>query len=139
MTRPASRRWLLFAGAAAVPALTVVAPIFAFLVISLFRVENNQIVPQVGLGNYVEFFGSETYRSTYLGSLLLCAEVALCTLVIGYPVAWFVWRRTGRLRNLLLLLTVLPLFMSYIVKLYTLRATLGLNGLLNQSLVGLGL
>ncbi|HEX5498750.1 MAG TPA: ABC transporter permease [Thermomicrobiales bacterium] len=139
MTRPASRRWLLFAGAAAVPALTVVAPIFAFLVISLFRVENNQIIPQIGLGNYVEFFGSTTYRTTYLGSLLLCAEVALFTLVIGYPVAWFVWRRSGRLRNLLLLLTVLPLFMSYIVKLYTLRAALGLNGLLNQSLVGLGL
>jgi spermidine/putrescine transport system permease protein len=139
MTRPASRRWLLFAGVAAIPALTVVAPIVAFLVISLFRVENNQIVPQIGLGNYVEFFGSETYRSTYLGSLLLCAEVAFFTLVIGYPVAWFVWRRTGRLRNLLLLLTVLPLFMSYIVKVYTLRATLGLNGLLNQSLVGLGL
>ena len=115
MTRRATRRWLLFAGVAAIPALTVVAPIVAFLVISLFRVENNQIVPQIGLGNYIEFFGSETYRSTYLGSLLLCAEVAFFTLVIGYPVAWFVWRRTGRLRNLLLLLTVLPLFMSYIV------------------------
>ena len=139
MTGGRSRRWLVFAGAAAVPALTVVAPILAFLVMSLFRVENNQIVPQIGLDNYAEFFGNHTYRATYLGSLLLCAEVALLTLAIGYPVAWFVWRRSGRTRNLLLLLTVLPLFMSYIVKLYTLRAALGLNGLLNQALVGLGI
>jgi len=33
---------------------------------------------------------------------------------------------------------VLPLFMSYIVKLYTIRSVLGLNGLLNQALLGMG-
>ncbi len=44
MARPAARAWLAFAAAAIVPALTVVAPILTFLVISLFRVENNQIV-----------------------------------------------------------------------------------------------
>jgi spermidine/putrescine transport system permease protein len=36
---------------------------------------------------------------------------------------------------LLLLLAVVPLFMSYIVKLYTLRSMLGLNGLINQLLL----
>jgi spermidine/putrescine transport system permease protein len=135
----AARPWIAFVAAAAVPALTVVAPILAFLVLSLFRVEENQIVREVGLGNYAEVFGNATYRNTFIGSLWLSAQVALFSLLAGYPVAWFVWRRRGRVRNLLLLLTVLPLFMSYIVKLYTLRAVLGLNGLLNQALVGIGL
>jgi len=131
-------RWLAFAAVAAVPALTVVAPILAFLVLSFFRVEDNQIVREVGLGNYAEVFGNPTYRGTLVGSLWLCAQVAAFGVLIGYPVAWFVWRRRGRMRNILLLVTVLPLFMSYIVKLYALRAALGLNGLLNQGLVGLG-
>jgi spermidine/putrescine transport system permease protein len=135
----ARARWLAFAAIAAVPALAVVAPILAFLVMSFFRVEDNQIVRDVGLGNYAEVFGNPTYRGTLLGSLWLCAQVAAFTLLIGYPVAWFVWRRRGRARNILLLLTVLPLFMSYIVKLYAIRAALGLNGLLNQGLVGLGI
>ncbi|MBA3450329.1 MAG: ABC transporter permease [Chloroflexia bacterium] len=130
------RAWLAFGAAAIVPALTVVAPILAFLVISLFRVENNQIVRDFSFANYGEVFGNPTYRSTFVGSLWLCAQVAAYSLLAGYPVAWFVWRRRGRLRNVLLLITVLPLFMSYIVKLYTLRAALGLNGLLNQALVG---
>jgi spermidine/putrescine transport system permease protein len=134
----ARARWLAFAAVAAVPTLAVVAPILAFLVMSFFRVEDNQIVRDVGLGNYAEVFGNPTYRGTLLGSLWLCAQVAAFTLLIGYPVAWFVWRR-GRARNILLLLTVLPLFMSYIVKLYAIRAALGLNGLLNQGLVGLGI
>ncbi|MFN8592566.1 MAG: ABC transporter permease [Thermomicrobiales bacterium] len=133
------RAWLAFLAAAALPLLAIAAPIFAFLLLSLFRVENNQIVREIGLGNYGEVFGNPTYRETYLESLLLCTQVAALTLLAGYPVAWFVWRRRGRTRNLLLLLTVLPLFMSYIVKLYTLRAVLGLNGLLNQTLVGVGL
>jgi spermidine/putrescine transport system permease protein len=135
----AARPWLTFAGAAALPALTVAAPILAFLVLSLFRVEDNAIVREVGLGNYAEVFGNPTYRNTFIGSLWLSAQVAAFSLLAGYPVAWFVWRRRGRVRNLLLLLTVLPLFMSYIVKLYTLRAVLGLNGLLNQALVGIGI
>lgn len=111
----------------------------SFLVLSLFRVENNQIVREVSLVNYAEFFENSSYRTTFLGSLWLCTRVAACTLLMGYPVAWFVWRRRGRVRNILLLLTALPLFMSYIVKLYTLRSVLGLNGLLNQGLVGLGI
>jgi spermidine/putrescine transport system permease protein len=125
--------------AAIVPALTVVAPILAFLIISLFRVENNQIVREVGFTSYAEFFGNPTYRATFAGSLWLSTQVAALSLLAGYPVAWFVWRRRGRVRNILLLITVLPLFMSYIVKLYTLRSVLGLNGLLNQALVGVGM
>ena len=64
---------------------------------------------------------------------------AIWIMVLFALVAWFVWRQRGRGRNILLLLTVLPLFMSYIVKLYALRAALGLNGLLNQALVGMGI
>ncbi len=139
MIPAAARVWLTFAAAAIVPALAVVAPILTFLVISVFRVENNQIVREVSLANYAEFFGNPTYRSTFVGSLWLSAQVATFSLLAGYPVAWFVWRRRGRVGNILLLITVLPLFMSYIVKLYTLRAVLGLNGLLNQALVGVGL
>lgn len=137
---PSSRRnWLAFAAAAVIPLLVVVAPIASFLVLSLFRVEDNQIVREIGLLNYGEALGNPIYRATLVGSLWLCAQVAICSVLIGYPVAWFVWRRRGRLRNVLLLLTALPLFMSYIVKLYTLRSVLGLNGLLNQGLVGLGI
>lgn len=138
MARPLLR-WGLFGLAASVPATLVAAPIGAFLVLSFFRVQDGRIVYQAGLGNYVNFFGNATYWGTFLGTLWLCLEVTLVCMAVGYPVAWFVWRRRDPFRYFLLLLTVLPLFMSYIVKLYTLRTVLGLNGLLNQSLVGLGI
>lgn len=130
-------RWLIFFAIMAVPIVLVVMPMGSFLILSLFRAEKNLIIREVNLNNYLNFFGNWTYVSTYLGSLLLCFEVALLSILVGYPVAWFIWRRKGRRRYLLLLLAVVPLFMSYIVKLYTLRSMLGLNGLLNQLLMGI--
>lgn len=131
-------RWLAFTVVATVPLLLVVGPIGAFLALSLLRVEGGAIVYEPSLSNYAAFFGNPTYWRTYLGTLWLCAQVVALCLIIGYPVAWFIWRRQGSLRYVLLLLAALPLFMSYIVKLYTLRSILGLNGLLNQTLVGMG-
>ena len=134
-----AKRWLIFLCVAILPVFLIVAPIISFLIMSLYRVENNQIVQQARLDNYINFFSSWTYFGTFLGTLLLCLEVVFLSLALGYPVAWFIWRQRGKQRYVLLLLAVLPLFMSYIVKLYTLRSMLGINGLLNQVLLALGL
>jgi spermidine/putrescine transport system permease protein len=133
------KRWLVFLGVAFMPALLIVAPIASFLLLSLFRAEKNVIIRDVTFGNYASFFGNWTYFGTFLGTVLLCLEVMGVAVLIGYPVAWFIWQQKGSRRYLLLLLAVMPLFMSYIVKLYTLRSMLGLNGLVNQALLGLGI
>ena len=133
-----ARRWLAFAAVAALPLLVIAAPIGSFLAMSFARVENHQIVYDWTIDNYVAFFGNASYVGTFLGTLWLCLEVVLLSLLIGYPMAWFIWRQRGTRRYLLLQMAALPLFMSYIVKLYTLRAMLGLNGIVNQILVGTG-
>lgn len=133
------KRWVIFLGVAFVPALLIVAPIASFLLLSLFRAEKNVIIREITFGNYANFFGNWTYFGTFLGTVLLCLEVMGAAVLIGYPVAWFIWQQKGSRRYLLLLLAVMPLFMSYIVKLYTLRSMLGLNGLVNQALLGLGI
>ena len=116
------------------------APIGAFLLISLFRAEKHMIIRDAdALTTTSKFFGNWTYFGTYLGTILLCLEVMALSVLVGYPIAWFIWRQKGSRRYLLLLLAVVPLFMSYIVKLYTLRSMLGLNGLISQMLLGLGI
>jgi spermidine/putrescine transport system permease protein len=132
-------RILIFAGVAAVPLLLVVAPIGTFLAISIFRAEKHIMNYTPTAENYAEFFGNWTYFGTYLGTILLCLEVMALSILVGYPIAWFIWRQKGSRRYVLLLLAVVPLFMSYIVKLYTLRSMLGLNGLISQMLLGLGI
>ncbi|MBX6320264.1 MAG: ABC transporter permease [Rhodospirillaceae bacterium] len=122
----------------AFPLAFILAPLAAFLVYSLFRVEANRIVPDLTLANYVKFFTDPIYIRVFNGTVLLAAEVMGIGLLLGYPVALFIWRRPARLRYPLLLVCILPLFMSYIIKLYAVRALLGLHGFLNQALVWLG-
>jgi len=124
---------------AAVPVAFIVAPIGSFLLISFFRADKHEIIHELTLFNYINFFGNWTYLGTYLGTILLCLEVVVVSVLVGYPIAWFIWQQKGSRRYLMLLLAVVPLFMSYIVKLYTLRSMLGLNGLVNQMLLSLGI
>lgn len=132
-------RWMVFAAVAALPLLVIVMPIGSFLVMSFAHAEKHEIIYDWTLLNYANFFGNWTYLSTFLGTLWLCLQVVMLSLLVGYPMAWFIWRQKGVRRYAMLQLAALPLFMSYIVKLYTLRSILGLNGLLNQALVSLGL
>jgi spermidine/putrescine transport system permease protein len=131
-------RLAAFAAAAAVPLCFVLLPIGAFLVMSFWTMQDARIVPDMSLSNYAEFAGNESYRLTFLVTLVLCAKVTLIGLAVGYPIAWAIWRLPSKWRALMLLLFVIPLFMSYIVKIYTMRSILGLNGLLNLALVRLG-
>lgn len=134
-----STRWLIFFAVAAPPVAFIVVPIGSFLLLSFFRADKHEIIHELTLINFANFFGNWTYLGTFLGTVALCLEVMALSVLVGYPMAWFIWQQRGGRRYLLLLLAVVPLFMSYIVKLYTLRSMLGLNGLLNQALLGLGL
>lgn len=136
--RPVMRA-VAFAAVMAVPILIVVVPISGFFAMSFWHVESQKIVRDWSFANYQAFFSSPAYWLTFLYTLELCLEVTVIGLVVGYPVAYFIWKRRGRLRYALLLLFVMPLFMSYIVKIYTMRSILGLDGLLNRSLVASGI
>lgn len=136
--RPVMRA-IVFAAVMAVPILIVVVPISGFFAMSFWHVEGQKIVRDWSFANYEAFFSSPAYWLTFLYTLELCLEVTAIGLAVGYPVAYFIWKRRGRLRYALLLLFVMPLFMSYIVKIYTMRSILGLDGLLNRSLVASGI
>jgi spermidine/putrescine transport system permease protein len=122
-----------------VPLLLVVLPLGSFLIVSFWRVENNALVPAFTVANYLEFAHNEIYPRVLRGTLLLAFQVMLCCLAIGYPVALFVWRRQGAVRWALLFATALPLFLSYIIKVYAIRSLLGPIGFVNQALLAIGL
>jgi spermidine/putrescine transport system permease protein len=62
----------------------------------------------------------------------------LCVL-LAYPVAYYLTTLRGRRRYVLLMLLLVPLLMSYVIKIYAVRSILGGNGLLNRTLMAIGL
>ena len=79
------------------------------------------------------------YFTIFLRSVRLAATTVLSSLIICYPVAFWVARLPERQKNFFIFLITLPFFISLIVRLFAWVLILRPTGFLNQALTGLGL
>jgi spermidine/putrescine transport system permease protein len=123
----------------ALPVIFVLVPLAIFLVYSFFSVDQGTIVHAPTLGNYVRFFTDPIFLPVFWNTIVLCLSVAVICILLAYPAAYFLTTLRGRWRYALLMLLLVPLLMSYVIKIYAIRSILGLNGFLNKALVALGI
>lgn len=91
------------------------------------------------LANYAKVFGDFFYLRVLLQTLALGVVVTGLTLVIGYPVAYFLARAPAHSRRLLILLVISPLVVSIVIRSYGWMVLLGRAGTVNTVLQALGL
>lgn len=113
------------------PLLLILLPLGAFLMTSLGSVAGGEVVIGPTPENFAVLLNEPIYLRLLAASLLMAAGVATIGALLGFVVAYLVWRLRGRTRYILLLLTVIPLSMNYVVKIYAMRGILGYNGYLN--------
>ena len=134
------RGWGLLA-----PALVLLLVVFLVPVGLMVPTSVRPYVPLVGItsgftaGHYVKLFTDEYYLEIIGRTLALGLTVTLLTLVIGYPIAFFLARSTSRWRSWLTILVVFPLLLNLVVRTFGWIALLAQNGLVNQALQSLGL
>ncbi|MER9585427.1 ABC transporter permease [Mesorhizobium sp. M0276] len=140
-TQPAQKRLSLLVTvlALALPVVFVLVPLAIFLGYSFFSVDQGTIVYGLSLGNYVRFFTDPIFLPVFWNTIVLCVSVAIICMLLAYPAAYFLTTLKGRWRYALLMLLLVPLLMSYVIKIYAIRSILGLNGFLNKALVALGI
>jgi spermidine/putrescine transport system permease protein len=117
------------------PLVFIVAPLASFLAYSFFRVEGGQMHYDLTLVNYRRFYADAIFIPVLWQTCLLCLAVAALTTLLGYPVAFLLANLKGRRKYLLLMMVLVPLLMSYIIKIYAIRSILGGNGFLNRFLI----
>jgi spermidine/putrescine transport system permease protein len=122
-----------------IPIVLVLLPLCSFLAYSFFYVDGEQIVYRPTFRNYVRFVEDDIYLPLFWKTLLLAFKVVVLTLLLGYPSAYLLATIRGRAKYALALIYTIPLFMSYIIKIYAIRSILGTNGLLNTALIQLGI
>ena len=137
--RRAAERILLLGLNYALPLLFIVVPLASFLAHGFFSVENGRIIYRPTLLNYARFFGDPIYIPLFLRTCLLALEVAAIGVLLGYPIALLLAGLKGRAKYAATLVFVIPLLMSYIIKIYAIRAILGNEGFLNKLLVFVGI
>ena len=140
------RPWLKGIGLLAPPVgaflVVYVAALVVLFVSALWTVDafTGELVRHWTLANFRELWQGSTYRTVALRTIGIAAAVTLADAVLAFPFAYFMARLAGpRLRALLFVLVLLPLWASYLARVYAWRLILNEDGLLNWTLHKLGL
>jgi len=93
----------------------------------------------VSVENYLFLFQDRYYSTIYLSSVKIAAISTVISLLLGYPVAYFIARQPARLRNLLLLAIIVPFWISFLLRVYAWIGLLNSHGLINNFLLWTGI
>lgn len=108
--------------------------LFALLAQSFFSVDefSGVVVQEFSLATWREFLVSPANWDIVLRTVLMAAAVTIACALIAFPVAYYMVRFAGmRLKALLYLGVMLPLWSSYLVRVYAWKLILAKEGILN--------
>jgi spermidine/putrescine transport system permease protein len=120
-------------------ALFMAIPLGILAVISLWRVEDYNIIAEWTLDNYAEVLGAPVYSTVLLKSLKIALIATVVSVVMAYVVAYVLAKKVGRGKFAWLFLVIVPFWTSYLLRAYAWMAILGNEGVINRSLLELGL
>jgi putative spermidine/putrescine transport system permease protein len=139
-------------------ALLLAAPVLAFVVVylgalvslfisALWQIDafTSQVIHHWTLDNFYNdqhtgLLQEKVYRNIAIRTLWMAAAVTLTDIVLAFPLAYFMARiAPRRLRAVLFVAVLLPLWSSYLVRIYAWRTILAKDGALNWALNGVGL
>jgi putative spermidine/putrescine transport system permease protein len=99
-----------------------------------------EVVHDWGFQNFELLWKSETYRTITFRTVGIAAAVTVTDALIAFPIAYYMARLASpRARGLLVVAILMPLWSSYLVKVYAWRVILQEQGILNWALDPLGL
>jgi spermidine/putrescine transport system permease protein len=98
---------------------------------SFWAVRDGLLVHQWNLDNYRTLFAKPVYLEVLLRTMRIAASVTFCSLLLGYPLAYYLSFYSGARKELLYQLVIVPLWVSYLVRGYAWKTILGSEGVLN--------
>lgn len=113
-------------------------PILTLLIYSFWSQDYVTIDETFTLKNYQTFFGGWIYGKLLLRSITLSATVTVITILLAYPVAYFLAFRVKKNIMTWLILINLPFWTSYLLRVLAWKIMLGNNGVINSTLMDLG-
>jgi spermidine/putrescine transport system permease protein len=106
-------------------------PYALMFVHSLWAVGEGVIVHHWNLDNYKVLFTNPLYAEVLFRTMRIAASVTLCSILLGYPLAYYLAFHAGVRKELLYQLVIVPLWVSYLVRGYAWKTILGSDGVLN--------
>lgn len=127
------------------PALVSLAVFFILPLFFLFVTSLQHYVPGKGMSsqftfeNYIKFVTDFYYVGILAKTMLLALAVSVLTLLIGYPLAYFISRTSAKKRGFFIALVIFPLFLNLVVRSFSWIVLLANRGVVNNLLIDAGL
>lgn len=90
------------------------------------------------LDNFKFLLTDKLYVITYLRSVLMAASATMLCLLLGFPMAYGIARASAAAKGVLLLLVILPFWISFLLRVYAWMGLLNNYGVINNFLMWLG-
>jgi len=131
---------LLIGPATVLVILALGLPMLVLLRYSLNRyVPGDFMVEAVTIENYVKFFTDSYYLQVMATTVQVAFACTVVSLVLAFPVAYFLARTTSRHKSLLVILIVFPLMVGNVVRAAGWMVVLGNQGFVNAVLAWIGI
>jgi spermidine/putrescine transport system permease protein len=98
---------------------------------SFWTVRGGVILHHWNLDNYLTLFKNPLYVQVLFRTVRIAASVTILSVLLGYPLAYFLSFQAGPRKELLYQLVIVPLWVSYLVRGYAWKTILGSDGVLN--------
>ncbi len=132
--------WGLLSPALSAVFLLLVIPVCFIVVYSFWlRAPTGADIPAFQFGNYAKFFADFFYPSILIRTIRVSLETVAICLVMGYIPAYFFYQSKTRYKAILLLLIMLPFWISFIIRTMSWVNILGDTGLFNHLLIKFGI
>jgi len=119
--------------------LLLAAPLGTIILYSFLTDGYLEIIRTFTFANYIEAWTNELYRSVMIRSLGVSMAVTAVTVLLAFPIAYFVsFHVAPSKKSLWLFLITIPFWTSYLIRVFLWKVILGYNGVINSGLLGLG-
>ena len=135
----ALRGYLLLSPALIVLGLAILAPLALLIAMSTWSMSGFDLVMSPSLGNYATIVNDPIYAALLGRSLKIAAIATTVTVLLSYPIAYFVAFHVHRRKMLWIILLTLPFWTSYLMRIFAWRVVLGYEGVINSALLSVGL
>ena len=119
--------------------LFLALPIVILLVLSFWTQTYIDFNKTFSLANYQKFFSRPIYSFLLGKSIVISLCVTIATVLIAYPMAYFLAFRTQGNKLFWIVLVTLPFWTSYLLRVFAWKIILGYNGVINSGFISLGL
>ena len=119
--------------------LVLALPIALLVTFSFWSQNYLDIDRTLTLANYFKFFERSAFSYLLGKSVLISGTVTLATVLLAYPMAYFIAFRVTKHKLMWLILITVPFWTSYLLRVFAWKVILGYNGVINSGLMELGL